>query len=160
MTEQLLEEIRDLLIEIKDLLKERSHSSENIGAIGEQKTSSHGEQTWKSHLEKKKPRNDYEIITLAVEWLTRDNKPFPTKDEIIDFIRNHPERIKNTKAKDIDRSINNTKNNSAYGYIELSDQKNKTYRLSIKGEQLVRELPDRIKNTKKKTKRKKRQNHE
>lgn len=155
MPEALLKEIRDLLIEINDQLKKRTLSLGNSHTTVDQKADNLEIQSWEQHLEYKNPQNDYEIIALVVERLTSNEKQAVTKEEILDFIRMNPERIKNTETEKLNGSINNAKNNSAYKYIEFADEEDKTYRLSIKGRQLVKRLPDPGKESKKPTKKKK-----
>ena len=155
MTDALLKEIRDLLIEINEQLKKRSLSLGNSYTTVDQQGGNLELQPWEQHIEYKNPQNDYEIIALVVERLTNNDKQAVTKNEILDFIRMYPERIKNTEPEKLSSSIYNTKNNSAYKYIEFADEEHKTYRLSIKGRQLVKRLPDTGKESKKPTKKKK-----
>ena len=149
MTETLLKEIRDLLGEIKHLLKNRPLSGEIISTVVDHQGGKLERQSWEHYLENKNPQNDYEIIALVVERLARNGNQAVTKEEILEFIRDNPERIKNTEIEKVSGSIDNAKNNSAYKYIEFADEKDKTYRLSIKGKQLVKQLPVRGKDTKK-----------
>ncbi len=147
MTEALFKEIRDLLVEIKDLLKARSLPDKNTQTIINQESSEQRNESWEQHLEEKRPNNDYEIIALVVEKLTRA-KGSVTKEEIVDFLRDNPDRLNNTNPKALSSAINNAKNKKTYQYIEYANKKGKTYHLSIKGRQLVKRLPDREENTK------------
>ncbi len=154
MSESLLKEIRDLLVEIRDSLKSKTGLSSVINTNKSLDESEQEQKSWKQHLEDKKPKNDYEIIALIVERLTSDEKQSVTKEEIKNFIRNNPDKIENPKT--LPAVIDDTKNNTSYGYIEFASKKDKTYRLSIKGKQLVRRLPEREPNMRKKSRRKKR----
>ncbi len=147
MSESLLKEIRDLLVEIRDSLKSKTSLSSVINTNKSLDESEQEQKSWKQHFEDKKPKNDYEIIALVVRKLTSGAKQSVPKDEIEKFIHAHPDQIKNTE--NLSGAIDHTKND--YKYIEFASKKDKTYRLSIKGKQLVNKLPDRIKNRKKKT---------
>ena len=149
MTEALLKDIRDLLEEIKTLLKNRPLYNRSIDSVVDQQDGKLGQQSWEYYLENKNPQNDYEIIALVVERLARNGKQAVTKEDIMEFIRDNPEGIKNTEAEKVSGSIDNAKNNSAYRYIEFADKNEKTYRLSIKGKQLVKRLPNREKESRK-----------
>ena len=143
MSEALFQEIRDLLIEIRDLLRSRPLYSEDQSSTIERVTSGHRETVWEKYLEEKNPKNDYEIIALVVDWLTRSGKNSVSKEEIIEFIRDHPDRISNTEKSKLSSAIDNTKNHDNYKYIDFVDKDKKTYCLSIKGRQLVKRLPER-----------------
>ena len=138
MPEELLKEIRDLLIEIRDILTAKGLSDTTAETVIIQ--ASNKNKSWKDYLEEKQTKNDYEIIALVVERLASNGKESVAKEEIMEFVRRNPHLIKNTgKVAD---SIKTTKDNKAYRYIEFVDKKtDKTYRLSIKGKQLVDSLP-------------------
>ncbi len=146
MSEILLEEIRDLLVEIKGLLKSRATASINGDTAID--TSKQEQMSWEQYLEQKDPRSDYEIIALVVKQLTNDQKPSVTKEEILEFINKHPDRINNTET--LSACIDKTKSVANYRYIQFVSANDKTYRLSLKGKQVVSQLPNRSKNTRKK----------
>ena len=102
---------------------------------------------WSDCLEKKQPKNDYERIALIVNYLIRrQNSEGVTVSDIIDFIRQNPDDFSNVKEDALKKAIGHTKNNEKYGYIEFANKKGKKYyRLSVKGNQLIRTLPDRLK---------------
>ena len=150
MSEALLGEIRDLLIEIRDLLKDRSGSDTTSTSI-DQASNEPSQQSWEQYLEAKDPDNDYKIIALVVDKLTSSEKQSVTKEEIVEFIRENPDRITNADPKKLRSVIDNTKNMARYGYIEFVSKDDKTYRLSIKGKQLIKRLPDRESDPKKKS---------
>lgn len=138
----LLKEIRDLLVEIRDLLKgSSSFVGENVGIGNDLKKRGQSQESWEQHLKQKDPQNDYEIIALVVDRLISLGKKSVTKEEIVEFIRDNPDRI--NRAEDIGVSIVTTKSNTAYKYIEFVSKDDKTYRLSIKGKQMVKQLPER-----------------
>ena len=143
MSEVLLAEIRDLLIEVRDLLKVRVPHQNDVITRGRPENVTREQISWNAYLEQKKPKNDYEIIALVVGILASDAKKSVTLDGIVEFIREHPAGVKNTKQSALQLAINNTKNSPSYGYIEHVSGKDKTYRLSIRGKQLVERLPDR-----------------
>lgn len=152
--EQLIK-IRGLLADIKSLLTANpppNDESNSLGSagLGDNPTPAN----WADYLEQKQPKNDYEIIALVVGYLTQGNKQSVTKDEIIEFLRKNPKRIKNTTT--LSTAINAAKNKKHYRYIEFISNDDKAYRLSIRGEQLVSELPNRIEVPKKKKTGKKR----
>ena len=157
MQEALLKEIRDLLAEIKELLKGYKPVSDGRQVSASKINSEQESASWEQHLTKKDPQNDYEIIALVVEWLTRGEKRSVTKEEIEEFIREHPDRMSNLEPNKIRGVIDNTKSHSSYKYIDFVDKKNdKTYRLSAKGKKITNELPDRPQSkSKKKSSRKK-----
>ena len=100
MQEALLKEIRDLLAEIKELLK-KGHKPVSDGRKAAV-PKINGQQDlvpWEQHLEEKAPKNDYEIIALVVEWLTRGEKQSVAREEIKEFTRDHPDRMKNLEYR-------------------------------------------------------------
>lgn len=151
MTTQLLTEIRDLLADIKSLLtadppRNATANRPSVATHSDNPTPA----DWEAYIEHKDPKNDYEIIALVVGHITKGDKKSVTKNEIIEFIRDNPHRIKNVDT--LYRVIGNTKND--YRYIEFIGKKGSTYRLSVKGRQLVSKLPNRSDAPKKKKKRK------
>ena len=147
MTEKLLEEIRDILTDIRDSLRQPVQVGEGSNLIPNQGIGESEIRPWNTYLEEKNPKNDYEIIALVVDHLTNTAGPPPTKKTITDFFRVNPDRLENTDSKPLSDAIDSTKNNRAYRYIEYADSDKakspKVYRLSIKGKQLVEKLPER-----------------
>lgn len=155
MTTELLTEIRDLLIEIKPLLHNLNSQrmSENflLPATSDQGA---GDLNWATYLDEKQTINDYEIVALVVDHLTRASGGQPVgKNEIVNFLHDHPNNIQNTKT--IGGVIANTSHTALYGYIEFI-KKDKGYKLTMAGKQLIQQLPNRPDSkSKPKTRRKK-----
>ena len=145
--EKLLEEIRDLLIEIRDHLIRLVSVDGSLNRSPNHAADVVKNRPWKTYLEEKNPKNDYEIIALVVDNFASTDGSLPTKKNILDFFRSNPDRLENTDSKQLNDAIDNTKNNRSYGYIEYAESDKtkgpKEYRLSIKGKQLVERLPER-----------------
>lgn len=142
LSESLLAEIRDLLVEIRDLLKSRPVSARSAGVVIDQEGENAEGKTWGQYLEEKNPKNDFQIIALVVDHLRSTLGRGVEKEEIIEFIRKNPERIKNVEEGKLSGAIGNTKASPSYGYIEYEGKNSKSFRLSIKGKQLVDRLPN------------------
>ena len=145
MTEDQFEKIMAILTETRDLLK-TMYPSSVAGAADCQAIEEVHTAVWADYLKQKQPKNDYERIALIVDHLVRQQKEGGvTVGEIVEFIHSNPDDFSNVGQKELSKAINNTKNNKSYGYIEFADTKEKDrYRLSVKGAQLVRALPNRL----------------
>lgn len=142
MNEKLLEEIRDILTEIRDVVKRTTSVGESQLSVTMQQNDKNKEISWGVYLEKKQTKNDYEIIALVVDQLTQNEKISVSKKEIVHFISENPDHIKNAEENKLSAAIDNTK--SKYKYIKfVNNKENRTYQLTIKGKQLVDKLPER-----------------
>lgn len=141
MSDPLLKEVRDLLVEVRTLLIEQGAQIQGAHASARPQEARSESMAWESYLAEKKPANDYQIIALVVDELTGTTKPSATSAEIVDFIRNNPEGVKNTKPAALCAAIRNTCNSPLYGYIERPPKEKRGFRISIKGRQMISMLP-------------------
>ena len=146
MSEQQLEKIVKLLEEIKGLLKDSGSSISVNESSRPKRGRDHVAKDWGVYLKEKEPKNDYECVAMAVDFLGKD----VSGESIINFIRENPVGFTNLDEGVLRRVIGNTAANKHYGYIEFTDKKKKKYyRLTIKGRHLINELPNRPKMNKK-----------
>ncbi len=132
--------IVDLLKEIRDALK-KSESAATSVKNSSKKRNAFPAVPWETYIKNKQPKNDYEVVAVVVDYLTKTGKEV-TIESIIEFIRESSVAFSN--VRDPEKVVNNTKNNKHYGYIEFVDKKKrKHYRLSIKGSQFINILQEK-----------------
>ena len=132
--------IVELLKEIRDALKKPESVATSV-KNSSKKRNAFSAVPWETYIKNKQPKNDYEVVAVVVDYLTKTGEEV-TIESIIEFIRESSVAFSN--VRDPEKVVNNTKNNKHYGYIEFTDKKErKYYRLSIKGSQLINILQER-----------------